>query len=216
MAERQLTGEMCASLTRIVVNRDRHDELVDALSSTFSQVRVGDPFYPQMQMGPLAARRQRDPPRATSPRASPRGATLATGGGRPKHLERGWFRRAHRVRKRRQLLDHRPGRDLRAGLERHPPPMTSDTPSTSPTTPSMASMRPCSPTTWTGPGHVARQSALRHRRPQRGSLPISGSLSVGSSSQGSGERAGREGLLPFLETKTLILEGPPSTDRSAT
>jgi aldehyde dehydrogenase (NAD+) len=73
MAERQLTGQMCASLTRIVVNRDYHDELVDALSSTFSQLRVGDPFDPQTQMGPLAARASAIGSRAISPRASPRG-----------------------------------------------------------------------------------------------------------------------------------------------
>ena len=51
---------MCSSLTRIVVTRQRHDELVDALASAFSQVRVGDPFDPATQMGPLVSSRQRD------------------------------------------------------------------------------------------------------------------------------------------------------------
>jgi acyl-CoA reductase-like NAD-dependent aldehyde dehydrogenase len=55
-----MSGQVCSSLTRIVVSRNRHDDLVEALSATFSQVRVGDPFEPTSQMGPLAMRRQRD------------------------------------------------------------------------------------------------------------------------------------------------------------
>jgi hypothetical protein len=45
-AECMLAGQVCSSLTRIVVSRQRHDELVDALSGAFSQVRVGDPNGP--------------------------------------------------------------------------------------------------------------------------------------------------------------------------
>src|SRR3954469_17790114 len=59
-AECGLNGQVCSSLTRIVVSENRHDELVDALAATFSQVRVGDPFDEQTQMGPLVAERQRD------------------------------------------------------------------------------------------------------------------------------------------------------------
>ncbi len=55
-----LSGQVCSSLTRIVVTRGRHDELVEALASIFSRVRVGDPFDTQTQMGPLVASRQRD------------------------------------------------------------------------------------------------------------------------------------------------------------
>jgi len=42
-----LSGQVCSSLTRIVVPRSRHDELLEALAGTFSQVRVGDPFDAQ-------------------------------------------------------------------------------------------------------------------------------------------------------------------------
>lgn len=45
---------MCSSLTRIVVSRHRHDELLDALPSTFSQVKVEDPFTEGAGMRPLA------------------------------------------------------------------------------------------------------------------------------------------------------------------
>jgi aldehyde dehydrogenase (NAD+) len=59
-AECMMTGQVCSSLTRIVVTQKRHDELVEALAGTFSQVRVGNPFDDQTQMGPLAMQRQRD------------------------------------------------------------------------------------------------------------------------------------------------------------
>ncbi|MGB6453190.1 MAG: aldehyde dehydrogenase family protein, partial [Streptosporangiaceae bacterium] len=90
-AECFLSGQVCSSLTRIVVTRRRHDEFVDALDSAFSQVRVGDPFDTQTQMGPLVASRQRDRVEGYIAKGIADGATLATGGGRPKHLERGYY-----------------------------------------------------------------------------------------------------------------------------
>src|SRR6202451_4029895 len=90
-AECFLSGQVCSSLTRVVVTQKRHDELVEALAGTFSQVRVGDPFDPQTQMGPLVAERQRDRVEGYIAKGVAAGATLATGGGRPEHLDRGWF-----------------------------------------------------------------------------------------------------------------------------
>lgn len=90
-AECFLAGQVCSSLTRIIVSRSRHDELVDALAATFSQVRVGDPFDPETQMGPLVADRQRERVLGYIQQGVAEGATLATGGGRPAHLERGYY-----------------------------------------------------------------------------------------------------------------------------
>ena len=86
-----VSGQVCSSLTRIVVTRNRHDEFVDALTQSFAQVQVGDPFDPQTQMGPLASRRQRDRVEGYIAKGLAEGATLAAGGGRPKHLDRGWY-----------------------------------------------------------------------------------------------------------------------------
>src|SRR3984885_12934042 len=90
-AECFLAGQVCSSLTRIVVSRSRHDELLEALVSAFSQVKVGDPFDPETQMGPLAMDRQRDRVEGFIAKGIAEGATLATGGGRPKDLERGYY-----------------------------------------------------------------------------------------------------------------------------
>lgn len=90
-AECTLTGQVCASLTRIVVQRGKHDEFVDALSSAFSAVRVGDPFDPATQMGPLAHGRQRDQVERYIKTGIDEGARLISGGGRPRHLNRGYY-----------------------------------------------------------------------------------------------------------------------------
>jgi aldehyde dehydrogenase (NAD+) len=90
-AECFLSGQVCSSLTRIVVPRARHDELLDALAAIFSQVRVGDPFDPETQMGPLSSERQRERVLGYIETGVSEGAKLATGGRRPGHLDRGWF-----------------------------------------------------------------------------------------------------------------------------
>lgn len=86
-----MTGQICSSLTRIIVNRRQHDRLVDALSAGFEAVKVGDPFDPATGMGPLAMGRQRDKVEEMVGRAVRDGSKLVTGGKRPAHLNRGFF-----------------------------------------------------------------------------------------------------------------------------
>src|SRR5262245_62493918 len=86
-----LTGQVCSSLTRIVVTKQRHDALVDALSASFGKVKVGDPHDPSTGMGPLAMKRQRERVEGYIAKGKAEGARLATGGGRPKELPRGFF-----------------------------------------------------------------------------------------------------------------------------
>jgi len=88
---RFLTGQVCSSLTRLIVSKRRHDAFVDALASRFSAVKVGNPFEASSQMGPLAMARQRDRVESYIAKGRAEGARLATGGGRPAHLERGYF-----------------------------------------------------------------------------------------------------------------------------
>jgi len=87
----RMTGQVCASLSRIVVPRKRHDEFVEALSDAFSAVKVGDPFDPAVGMGPLVSSRQRDTVERYVAIGQQEGAKLTTGGGRPEHLDRGFF-----------------------------------------------------------------------------------------------------------------------------
>lgn len=86
-----LSGQVCFSLTRILISRHRHDEMVAALAEHYGKVRVGDPFNPDSQMGPLAMARQRDSVEHYIALGKSEGATLAAGGGRPAHLDRGYY-----------------------------------------------------------------------------------------------------------------------------
>ncbi|MFC3175419.1 aldehyde dehydrogenase [Novosphingobium bradum] len=86
-----LAGQVCSSLTRVIVTRHRHDALLDALAGRFAEVVVGDPMDPASQMGPLATAIQRDRVEGHIAGAKADGATLATGGARPAHLNRGYF-----------------------------------------------------------------------------------------------------------------------------
>ena len=85
------SGQVCAALTRILVPRHRHDEVVDAVADIMRSVVVGDPTDPATDLGPLAAERQRDRVEAYVALGIDEGAKLIVGGRRPPHLERGWF-----------------------------------------------------------------------------------------------------------------------------
>lgn len=86
-----LTGQVCTALTRIIVTRSRHDALAEALGACFSAMKVGDPFDAQTQMGPLATSRHRTRVLDYIQKGRAGGAKLVSGGGRPAHLERGFF-----------------------------------------------------------------------------------------------------------------------------
>ncbi|GAB7007468.1 aldehyde dehydrogenase [Nocardioides sp. AN3] len=85
------SGQVCSSLTRIVVTQSRHDEMVAALAEIFGGIRVGDPFDPASQMGPLVAARQRERIEGFVAAALADGAVLAAGGRRPTDLDRGFY-----------------------------------------------------------------------------------------------------------------------------
>ncbi|MCW2295365.1 aldehyde dehydrogenase [Rhodococcus erythropolis] len=86
-----ISGQVCSALTRIIVPRPRHDDLLAALASNAAAVQLGDPFDDATQMGPLAVERQRDRVESFVARGIEEGATLAAGGRRPQQLARGWF-----------------------------------------------------------------------------------------------------------------------------
>jgi len=85
------SGQVCAALTRILVPRRRHDEIVAAIAEIMAGIKVGDPSDPDTVLGPLAAERQRDRVESYVRLGVEEGATLAYGGGRPEGLDRGWY-----------------------------------------------------------------------------------------------------------------------------
>jgi betaine-aldehyde dehydrogenase len=84
-------GQICIALTRILVPRTRHDDLVKRLVSAFGDAKIGDPLDPTTAVGPLAGKRVRDRVENWITRALADGAEVAVGGRRPAEFENGWY-----------------------------------------------------------------------------------------------------------------------------
>jgi aldehyde dehydrogenase (NAD+) len=84
-------GQVCCTLSRVVVARSRHDELVGLLREEMRAIKVGDPFDATVQMGPLAMARQRERVEGYLALGRSEGACVVTGGGRPAHLAKGYY-----------------------------------------------------------------------------------------------------------------------------
>ena len=86
-----ITGQVCFSLTRILVPESRKQEFLDLYLGAVSNIKVGDPFDPGTQMGPLTMARQLDRVQGYIAAGRSEGARIACGGGRPKGLDKGYF-----------------------------------------------------------------------------------------------------------------------------
>ena len=210
-AECMLSGQVCSSLTRIVVSRSRHDELVDALADAFSQVRVGDPFDPTTQMGPLVSGRQRDRVEGYIAQGVEQGATLATGGGRPKDLDRGYYIEP-------TVFGNVDNASTIAQEEIFGPVLTVIPADDEEQIVAVANdtIYGLNASVFTPDVDRARQVARRLRSGTVGHNAFRTDFGIafgGFKQSGIGREGGTEGLLPFLETKTVILEDTPAEYR---
>jgi len=202
-----LSGQVCSSLTRIVVPRRRHDDLVEALSASFGKVRVGNPFESSTEMGPLAMQRQRDRVEGYIEKGKAEGAVLATGGNRPSHLNRGYFIEPTVFGKvsndfviaREEIfgpvLCVIPAEDEADALE-----IAND------------SIYGLNASVFTSDVDRAYSAARKLRSGTVGHNGFKTDFSIafgGFKQSGLGREGGTEGLLPFLEAKTIVLDGLP-------
>jgi aldehyde dehydrogenase (NAD+) len=203
-----MTGQVCSSLTRIVVTRKRHDALVDALSASFSRTKVGDPFDPSTEMGPLAMSRQRDRVEGYIAKGRAEGAKLVTGGHRPPELKRGYYIQPtvfadvdnHMTIAREEIfgpvLSVIPADDEAAAVD-----IANDT------------VYGLNASVFTNDLERAYSTARRLRSGTVGHNSFRTDFKIafgGFKQSGIGREGSTEGLLPFLETKTLILDADPA------
>lgn len=206
-AECLLAGQVCSSLTRVIVTRHRHDALVEAIASTFSEVVVGNAFDDATQMGPLVSAQQRDRVESYIASGTSEGARLATGGGRPGHLDRGYFveptvfadvDNGSRVAQEEifgPVLCVIPVPDEASAVE-----VANDT------------IYGLNSAVFTPDADRARHIAGRLRSGTVGHNGYRTDFGIafgGFKQSGLGREGGREGLLAYLETKTVLLDGPP-------
>jgi acyl-CoA reductase-like NAD-dependent aldehyde dehydrogenase len=86
-----LSGQVCGAHTRVLVPRSRYAEALDAAAAAAAAVPYGDPHDPATVVGPLVAERQRTRVEGYVRLAVDAGARVLTGGRRPSHLPRGWY-----------------------------------------------------------------------------------------------------------------------------
>ncbi|MBB3665552.1 betaine-aldehyde dehydrogenase [Prauserella sediminis] len=84
-------GQICAALTRVLVPRARHDEVVAALVARLEAMRVGDPADDSSDLGPLASARQFERVMNYIATGKAEGGDLVLGGGRPDGLDQGFY-----------------------------------------------------------------------------------------------------------------------------
>ena len=205
------TGQVCWSVTRVIASQARHDALVEALSAEFEQVTVGDPFCSEIQMGPLATNRQRERVEALVARGKGEGAVLATGGGRPRHLQRGFFVEPTVF----GNVDNRStiGREEIFGPVLSVIPVTNDDEALTVANDTIFGLNAA---VFTNDAEKAYRFARSMRAGTVGHNGVRREHGLpfgGFKQSGIGREGGREGLRPYLETKSIILDGVPSSVR---
>lgn len=83
-------GQVCTSAERFYVHDAIHDQFVERLVAEARKLRIGNGLE-EVDMGPMATRRQRERFEALIANARKQGASVATGGGRPANLNKGWY-----------------------------------------------------------------------------------------------------------------------------
>ncbi|WP_407691329.1 aldehyde dehydrogenase [Saccharopolyspora mangrovi] len=84
-------GQTCYLSTRILAPRSRYAEVAEAVGDLASSMSVGDPRDPATRVGPVVSARQRERVEDYIAVGRSEGGRVITGGGRPEHLDRGWF-----------------------------------------------------------------------------------------------------------------------------
>lgn len=85
------SGQICTAPTRAVVHRSHFDEVVTKLAAFAGRLPVGDPTDMKTVVGPLISGIQRQRVEDAIASARVEGGDIVAGGGRPDHLDRGFY-----------------------------------------------------------------------------------------------------------------------------
>jgi acyl-CoA reductase-like NAD-dependent aldehyde dehydrogenase len=77
-------------LSRAIVPKHRHDELAEAIAGVMKGIKIGNSEAPDTQLGPLAMKRQLERVEMYIEEGR-KSADLVTGGQRPAHMNKGYF-----------------------------------------------------------------------------------------------------------------------------
>jgi acyl-CoA reductase-like NAD-dependent aldehyde dehydrogenase len=185
--------------------------MLEALASAFGAKRAGDPFDSGSDLGPLVAARQVDRVTGYIEKGKAEGATLAAGGGRPKDLDKGFYVEP-------TVFGNVPNSSTIAQEEIFGPVL-----SVIPADNEAQAIQIANDTVYglnssvfTNDIDRARDVARQLRAGTVGHNAFRTDFGIafgGFKQSGLGREGGTEGLQPFLETKTVILDGPPARYR---
>lgn len=85
------SGQNCGATTRILVQKRDIDAFCSFARELWPQIVVDDPWKPESDMGPLISSSHREAVEQVIRKATEDGAEIIAGGGRPPHLDRGYF-----------------------------------------------------------------------------------------------------------------------------
>jgi acyl-CoA reductase-like NAD-dependent aldehyde dehydrogenase len=85
------SGQICTAPTRAIVHRSRYDEVVEGLAKMATVLPVGDPLEASTIVGPLITAAHRDRVESYIKAGIDEGAEVVAGGGRPGHLDTGFY-----------------------------------------------------------------------------------------------------------------------------
>ena len=86
-----MNGQRCTAGSRLLVQRPLYDEVVGAVADRAKRIRVGDPFDPATELGPLIRREHLERVLGYIESARTEGARVLVGGGRPSEPAGGNF-----------------------------------------------------------------------------------------------------------------------------
>ena len=84
-------GQVCVSPQRFYVHKNIYQQFAALVSQYVSQLKVGSGFEEGVNMGPLITSKQRDSVFDLLARSRSENADILTGGGKPAHLDKGYF-----------------------------------------------------------------------------------------------------------------------------
>ena len=85
------SGQSCGSTSRLIVHESIADRVISGIVRRLQDWRVGSPLDPDSDQGPLVNERQYRKVRELIGTATAEGAELVIGGGRPGHLDAGYY-----------------------------------------------------------------------------------------------------------------------------
>jgi aldehyde dehydrogenase (NAD+) len=200
-----LSGQVCAALTRVIVPRQRYDDFVDCFVTAMEALNPGDPYDPASSFGPLATQRQLGRVEGYIAKGKAEGAKLATGGGRPAGLNRGYYFEP--------TLFANVDNSMAVAQEEIFGPVISLTAAAD----EEDAIRIANDSIYGLNGAVFTHDNARAydvaRKVRTGNVSQNrfrldfGIAFGGFKQSGVGREGGKEGLLPYLESKTLLLDG---------